>query len=211
MMEESEIKNLKTGTTTVGLVCKDGIVLGADKKATMGYLVASKKVEKIKQLSDHIAMTIAGIVGDALALERYIKAELSLYRLKEGRRIRVSAASQLIANIMYSRRFYPYIVQLVVGGYDEKPALFSFAPDGSVLEEEDFYSSGSGSPMAFGVLEHGFKKGMDIDEGKRLVAHAIKAATQRDIASGGDGIDLVIIDSKGFRRVPREEVEKLLK
>ena len=210
-MNEEQIQNMKTGTTTVGIVCSDGIVLGADKKATMGYLVASKKVEKIKQLADHIAMTIAGVVGDALALERYIKAELTLYKLREGRRIQVDAASQLIANIMYSRRFYPYIVQLVVGGYDERPRLFSFAPDGSVLEEEEFYSSGSGSPMAFGVLENGYKKGMSMEEGKKLVAHAIRAAVQRDIASGGDGIDLVVIDSKGFRRIPKEEVEKHLK
>ena len=210
-MNEEQIQHMKTGTTTVGLVCSDAIVLGADKKATMGYLVANKKVEKIKQLAEHIAMTIAGVVGDALALERYIKAELTLYRLREGRRIRVDAAAQLIANIMYSRRFYPYIVQLVVGGFDDRSRLFSFAPDGSVLEEDEFYSSGSGSPMAFGVLENSYRKEMSLEEGKKLVARAIKAATQRDIASGGDGIDLVVIDSKGFRRVPKEDVERILK
>ncbi len=211
MLGDSVKKHLETGTTTVGIVCNDGILIGAEKKATMGYLVASKTAEKIRQLDQHIGMTIAGVVGDAQALERYIKAELRLYRLKEGRPIKVEAAANLISNIMYARRFYPYIVQLVVGGFDTKPRLFSFAPDGSLIEEEKFYSSGSGSPMAFGVLENDYRKGMSQEEGKRLVARAIRAAVQRDIASGGDGIDLAVVDSRGFRRVPVEEVEKLVK
>ena len=211
MSMEEDIKMVKTGTTTVGIVCADCIILGAERKATMGYLVANKKAEKIKQLDEHIGMSIAGVVGDAQALERYIKAELKLYKLKEGRKIRVKAAAHLIANIMYARRFYPYIVQLVVGGYDIKPRLYSFAPDGSLLEEEEFYSSGSGSPMAFGVLEHEFRKGMDMERGKKLVIDSIRSAVRRDIASGGDGMDLAVIDSKGFRRVPENEVEKLLK
>ena len=212
MLNDSEIRQkIETGTTTVGVVCQDGIVIGAERKATMGYLVASKKAEKIKQLDDHIGMTIAGVVGDAQALERYIKAELKLYRLKEDMRISVKAAAYLIANIMYARRFYPYIVQLVVGGFDTRPRLYSFAPDGSALEEEKFYSSGSGSPMAFGVLEHGYRKGLDMETGKKLVVDAIKSAVQRDIASGGEGIDLAVIDSRGFRRIPESEVEKLMK
>jgi len=212
MMSDSEIKKkVETGTTTVGIVCKEGVVIGAEKKATMGYLVASKTAEKIRQLDDHIGMTIAGVVGDAQALERYIKAELKLYSLREGRPIKVGAAANLISNIMYARRFFPYIVQLVVGGYDSKPRLFSFAPDGSLIEEEKFYSSGSGSPMAFGVLEHDYREGIGIENGKKLVVGAIKAAVQRDIASGGDGIDLAVIDSRGFRKVPKHEIEKLMK
>jgi len=211
-MNEKELeKTIKTGTTTVGIVCGNAIVLGAEKKATMGYLVATKKAEKILQIDNHMGMSIAGSVGDAQALERYIKAELKLYKLKEAKQIPVSAASTLIANILYSRRFYPYYVQLIVGGYDEKPRLFSFAPDGSMIEEEKFYSSGSGSPMAFGVLENKYTKGMTLDEGKKLVVDAIKSAVERDIASGGDGIDVAVVDSRGFRRVPEDEIKKLMK
>ncbi|MBI4021574.1 MAG: archaeal proteasome endopeptidase complex subunit beta [Candidatus Aenigmarchaeota archaeon] len=206
-----EIKQLKTGTTTVGVVCSDGIVIAAERKATMGYLVASKKTEKIRKIADHMGMTIAGSVGDAQALERYIKAEVKLYNLKEERRIDVAAAAHLIANILYARRYYPYYVQLIVGGYDKKPQLFSFAPDGSVIEEDEFYSSGSGSPMAFGVLENDYHKGLTTDEAKRLVVRAIRAAVQRDIASGGSGIDVAIIDAKGFRKVPDGEVQQLAK
>ncbi|MBL7160350.1 MAG: archaeal proteasome endopeptidase complex subunit beta [Candidatus Aenigmarchaeota archaeon] len=212
MLKDAEIpKKIETGTTTVGMICSDGVVIGAEKKATMGYLVASKKAEKVRQLDNHIGMTIAGVVGDAQALERYIKAELRLYHLKEKRPIKIEAAANLISNMLYARRFYPYIVQLVVGGYDTKPRLFSFAPDGSLIEEDEYFSSGSGSPMAFGVLENGYKKGIDVARGKKLIVDAISSAVQRDIASGGEGIDLAVIDANGFRRVPVSEVEKLMK
>ena len=206
-----EIKNLKTGTTTVGVVCDKAIVLGAERKATMGYLVASKQAKKILKIDEHIGMSIAGIVGDAQALERYVKAELRLYRLQEERKIPVEAAATLIANILYSRRFYPYIVQLVVGGYDKDPRLFSLAPDGSVMEEKEYFSTGSGSPIAFGVLEDGFRKGMSIDGAKRLIVRALKSAIQRDIASGGAGIDMAVVDSRGFREVPEKEVKNITK
>lgn len=208
-IDEKELR--KTGTTTVGIICNGAAVLGADQKASMGYLVASKETRKIVPLEEHIAMTLAGMVGDALALERYIKAELKLYRLQEGRKIPVSAAAYLIANILYARRYFPYIVQLVVGGYDTEPRLFSFDPSGAVQEEKEYFSTGSGSPIAFGVLEDKYRKGMSVEEGKKLVAKAVKAATERDIASGGKSIDLVVLDSRGYRKVPGEEVKKLLK
>lgn len=211
-MEETHTKQLKSGTTTVGVVCKNAVVLGADKKATMGYLVASKDVLKIVQVDEHIGMTIAGAVGDAQALQRYIHAELKLYRFNEDRRIPVSAAAHLIANILYSRRFYPYMVQLIIGGYDHKgPHVFSFDPTGSIQEEEEYFSTGSGSVMALGVLEDQYKKDMDVADAKKLVIRAIRAATKRDIASGGRGIDVIVIDAKGYHKAPDDEVEKIAK
>jgi proteasome beta subunit len=208
---EDKIEKLKTGTTTVGVICDGAVVLGAERKATMGYLVASKDTSKIKRLDKHIAMTIAGVVGDAQALDRYIKAELKLYKLNEGKRIPVSAAASLIANILYSRRFYPYIVQLVVGGYDDSPRLFSFDPSGGLQDEKEYFSTGSGCLTAFGVLEDKFKKKMPIEDAKKMVVRAVYAATKRDIASGGSGIDVAVINSRGFHEVPDEEVKKLMK
>ena len=208
---EKEIEKLKTGTTTVGVVCKDAVVLGAERKATMGYLVASKDTPKIKKLDEHIAMTVAGLVGDAQALDRYIKAELKLYKLQEEMAISVKAAANLVANILYSRRFFPYYVQLLLGGYDDKPRLFSLGADGSVIEEKEYFSTGSGSPMALGVLEDGYKKDLTKEDAKKLVARAIDSARKRDIASGGSGIDIVVIDSKGIHFISDEEVKKLLK
>jgi proteasome beta subunit len=204
---DEQIQRVKTGTTTVGLICNGAVVLGAERKATMGYLVASKYTHKILPVDEHIAMTIAGLVGDAQALERYIRAELKLYRLGEERRINVNAAAHLVANILYARRFYPYYVQLLLGGYDEEPRLYSLGADGSVLEEKEYFSTGSGSPIALGVLENGFKKGMTVEEAKKLVARSILAATKRDIASGGSGIDLTVVDSRGIHELSDEEVK----
>lgn len=209
-MNDEEIKKIKTGTTTVGIVCKDAVVLAAERKATMGYMVASKDTPKILQIDDHLGITIAGIVGDAQAIVRYIKAELKLYALQEEMKMSVESASTLVANILYSRRYYPFIVQLIIAGYDKKPHLFTLSPDGSVIEEE-YFSTGSGSPMAFGLLENDFKKGMDVESAKKLAIKCVKVAIQRDIASGGSGIDLAVIDSKGFRMLPDEEVKSLVK
>ena len=212
MLKEDDVKVLKTGTTTIGLLAKDAVILGAERKATMGYLIASKTTKKILKIDDHIGMSIAGVVGDAQAIDRYIKAEIKLFNLHEGRKPTVKATSHLIANILYGRRFYPYIVQLIVGGYNAKgPSLFSLEPDGSIIEEKDYFSSGSGSPMAFGVLEDNFKPNMPAEEARRLVARAISAAIKRDIASGGSGIDIITIDSKGYHELSDEEVQKLLK
>jgi proteasome beta subunit len=207
MMEEIQ-KNMKTGTTTVGILAKDAVVLAAERKATMGYLVASQDAEKIHQVDERLGVTIAGLVGDAQALIRYIKAELKLYTLSEGKKMSVESSSTLIGNILYSRRFYPYIVQLVVAGYDEKPSLFTLSPDGSMMPEK-YFSTGSGSPVAFGVLENEFSEGMGMEEAKKLAIRAVRAATKRDIASGGSGIDAVIISKSGYKKVSGEEVKKL--
>lgn len=207
MLEEIQ-KKVKTGTTTVGIVAKDGVVLAAERKATMGYLVASQNAQKIFKIDERLGMTIAGLVGDAQALIRYIRAELKLYKLQEERPIELEAASTLIANILYSRRFYPYIVQLVVAGYDSKPSLFTLSPDGSVMPEK-FFSTGSGSPIAFGVLENEIKEDLSIEDAKRIAVRAVRAATKRDIASGGSGIDAVVINKSGFKILDDDEVKKL--
>jgi len=210
-MTEKKIENLKTGTTTVGIKGDDFIVLAAERKATMGYLVASKHAKKILELDDHAAMTIAGSVGDAQALERYIKAEMKLYELEEARKIPIKSVATLVSNILYARSYFPYYVQLMIGGHDGKPRLYSFDPSGSVVEERDFFSTGSGSVMALGVLEDKYKEGLAIEDVKKLAARAVKAATERDIASGGSGIDVAVITKGGFKMVSDDEVKNLLK
>jgi proteasome beta subunit len=207
------LKGLKSGTTTVGIVSKDGIILAAEKKATMGYLVASKDDVKIVEIMPHIAITQAGMVGDIQALTRYLTAESKLYELRTRKRIPVKAAANLLANILYGGRwsFFPYMVQLILAGYDEIGTnLFILHPDGSILEEKKFFSTGSGSPIAFGVLETLYKDGLSLDECKKLAARAVRAAVERDIASGGRGIDIAVIDKNGFRLLKEVEVEKIL-
>lgn len=206
-----EDKKLKTGTTTVGLICKDAVVLAADRKASMGYLVASKEEKKILKMDDHIAITTAGSVGDLQALDRYLRAELRLHKLQEESEMPPKNLATLLANILYSRKIFPYWVQVLVGGFGSKPELYSLMPDGSVIEEKKFFSTGSGSPMVFGVMENRFKENMDVEDAKKLAVKAVAAAIERDIASGGTGIDLLVVDRKGCHESIDEDVKKLLK
>ena len=208
-MEKNE--TLKTGTTTVGILAKDAVILAADKRATMGYMVANKHVEKIVQINDYIAMTTAGSVGDAQSLARYLRAELELYENISKRKPTVKAAATLLGNILFKGRmsFIPYYVQLILAGYDSKPRLFSLDAGGSVLEE-NYTSTGSGSPFAYGVLEDNFKEGLSMNDAVKLAAKAVSAATKRDVFSG-EGIDVWVINKNGIKKLTKEQVDKVLK
>lgn len=201
----------KTGTTTLGMVCKDGVVLAAESKSTMGYLIASKESEKIMQLEDHIAMTIAGASGDAESLARYMKAELKLFAIENQRKISVKGAATLLANMLQGSKYYPYYVQLIIAGYDVTgPRVFTLDPLGSSEEERKFFSTGSGSPFALGVLEDSFKEGISTEEGSKLAVRAIKSAIERDIGSGGKSMDIAVITKDGVK-ITRYEIEKITK
>ena len=202
---------MKHGTTTVGIVTTDGVVVAAEKRATMGYLIAHKGVTKIIKITDKIAMTIAGMVGDAQMLGKYLKAELELYELRRGKKVTLKAASTLLANILYSNRFtVPFYVQIILAGVDTSGYhVFSLSPDGSNIED-NYVSTGSGSVMAYGVLEDKYKDGLNMKEGVELAARAIRAAMARDVASGG-GVDVYTITEKGITQIPKDEIEKIIK
>jgi proteasome beta subunit len=203
----------KSGTTTVGIICKDGVVLAAEKKSTLGYLVASKESEKIIPVEDHIAITTSGVSGDAQALARYMKAELKLFAIQNQRKISVKGAATLLSNILQSGRWslFPYMVMLILAGYDDSgPSIYILDPIGSVEEEKKFFSTGSGSPIALGVLEDSYKDEISIEDGSKLALRSIKAAIERDIASGGKAIDVAIITKDGIK-ITRHELEKVIK
>jgi len=199
-MEKPEIR--ETGTTTIGIACKDGVVLAAEKKSTMGYLVASKETEKIYDLNDFISMTIAGASGDAQQLVRYMRAEIKLFEIQSQRKISVKGAATLLANILHGGRwtFLPYMVQLIIAGYNDGPHIFSLDAIGAIEEEKKFFSTGSGSPMALGVLEDSYNENLSVEDASKLAARAIHAAVERDIASGGRAIDIVTITKDGIKR-----------
>lgn len=200
-------KETKSGTTTVGLACKDGVVLGAERRATMGTLIAHKVTKKIFKLDDNLGITTAGLVGDLQSLTRYITAEVELYRLKRKSPMPVDACATLTSNILSARRFFPYLVQLVIGGVDKKgPHVYSIDLAGGAIPD-DYVTTGSGSPFVFGVLEDRYEKGLAVDDAADLAIRAITAAMKRDAASG-DGIDIVKITKDGFIEVPDEDVEK---
>lgn len=191
----------QSGTTTVGLICKDGVVVAAEKKSTVGYLVASKESQKIFPVEERIALTMAGLWGDALALVRLMRAELKLFSIQNQRPPSVRAASTLLSNILHSGRwsFIPYQVYFIVSGYDTAPRIFTIDFVGGAEEEKHFFSVGSGSPIALGVLENKYKDGMSVEEGSKLAVESIRSAVERDIASGGKAIDVAVITKDGIR------------
>ncbi|MBU0471386.1 MAG: proteasome subunit beta [Nanoarchaeota archaeon] len=197
-------KVLKTGTTTVGVVCKDCIVLGADKRATAGHFIANKNVNKVVPINDYMALTTAGTVSDIQLLIKLIKAELKLKDIRTNRKASVKEGANLLAGMVYSniRRMsmIPGISHFLIGGYDTEKHLYDLYPDGSITEVDDFVSSGSGSVMAYGVLESSYKKQMSQEEGINLIVKSLNAAIQRDSASG-EGVDIFVIDKKGIRQV----------
>lgn len=201
------------GTTTVGLLCKDGVVLATDARATSGHMIVNKRIDKTYQIHDNMVITMAGTVSDAQLLSKLIKAELKLKEIRTGRVPSVKEAANLLAGMVYSnvRRFsiIPGISHFLLGGKDESGFhLYDIYADGSIsdCEEEGFVSSGSGSVFALGVLETQYAKGMTVEDGIDLAVKCVNAALQRDSASG-NGINLVSITAAGVNKVARKFIE----
>ncbi|UZE92633.1 MAG: archaeal proteasome endopeptidase complex subunit beta [Methanosarcinales archaeon] len=200
--------NRYKGTTTVGLVCGNGVVLASEKRATMGTFIASRDAKKIYQVDDRIGMTTAGAVGDAQVLARIITIEAKLYKIRRGEPMAVGAVSTLLSNILSTQRYFPYMTQLIIGGVDTKGSrLFSLDPLGGQIEETKVVATGSGSPIAYGILEDRYKDDMSLDEGVNLAIRALHAAIKRDAASG-DGIEVVTITPDKYRVLGEEELSK---
>lgn len=202
-------KNLK-GTTTVGLTCSDGLVLVADKRASAGRLIASKRAKKIFQLNDFVGATVAGSVGDAEALMRLVQAEASLYEMNNEKPMSAKAIATLLSNILHGSKYFPYLVQLLIGGMDpDNPQFFTLDPIGGLIEEA-YAATGSGSPIAYGVLEQLYSEDMSVEECVPVALKAINSAISRDAATG-DGLTLVTINKEeGFNKYTEEEIQELL-
>lgn len=199
------------GTTTVGIVCDGGVVLASESRATMGSFIASRTAKKIYQIDDLVGLTTAGVVGDAQALVRMIQAEARLYRMQRGEPLTIKAITSLLSNILSARRYFPFLVQLVVGGVDKMgPKIFSLDALGGQIEEHDIVSTGSGSPIAYGVLESLYRPGLSMHDGSVLCVRAVHTAMKRDSASG-NGIALVRITKERYEEVPTSEVEEIVR
>jgi proteasome beta subunit len=201
---------MQTGTTTVGITLKDTVIMATERRVTMDHFIAHKDGRKLYQIDDSSAMTIAGLVGDAQVLVRYMQAELKLFRLQRKIGMPLDAAATLLSNILNQSKFYPYMVQILIGGVDTSPHVFSVdAAGGSV--EDVYASTGSGSPFVYGVLETSYDKNLSVNDGVNLVVRAISAAKSRDSASGGM-IDVAVIDAKkGYSQVPENEIRERVK
>lgn len=199
------------GTTTIGLVCDRGVVLATERRATMGHFIASKDAKKVYQIDDLIAMTTAGSVGDAQRLVKWMQVESRLYKMRREESMTVKGIVSLLANILSGNRYYPYFVQLLVGGVDKNgPGVYSLDALGGIIEEKKAVSTGSGSPMAYGVLEDRYVENLPINEGVELAVRALHNAMKRDSASG-DGIEVVKITSDGYIKIDDTEIERLRK
>jgi proteasome beta subunit len=197
------------GTTTIGVVCKDGVILASDTRVTMGFYVAHKHGKKIYKIDDHLGMTIAGVVADAQRTVDILTANAQLYKINMGRPLPISSAARLIANLMFSARGLPLVNFALIGGVDDTgPHVFSLDPFGS-LTEEKCVATGSGSPVAYGILEDKFKENAPVKEVLPIVIKAVNSAMKRDAASG-DSFNVAIIDEKGYRELTNEAKKKLL-
>jgi len=204
-----ETKTLK-GTTTIGLVCKDGVVFAADKRASYGTFIASKRAQKIFNINDAVASTVAGSVGDADSLMRLIRAEASLYEVNNQEKMSPKAIATLMSNILQGSKIFPYLVQLIIGGvHNGSATIYTLDPIGGLIEEKKA-ATGSGSPIAYGILEQEYSEDRSVEENLPVALKALNSAMQRDSATG-DGISLVTITNEGFREYTKEEIDSIFK
>jgi proteasome beta subunit len=185
------------GATTIGLTFKDGVILASEKRVSYGYLVVSKVGKKVFKITDLIGAACAGLVSDMQVLVREVEAYVNLFRLDAGRPISVRSTAKLMSNLLFNRRLAPLITQTIVGGMDEEgPSIYSLDPLGSVVSDK-YTVVGSGTEIAMGVIEEGYKENMNASDAKELVVRAMKSAISRDVMSG-DGIDFMTITKDGI-------------
>jgi proteasome beta subunit len=195
------------GTTTIGIVCKDGVILASDTRVTMGFYIAHKLGKKIYKIDDHLGMTIAGTVADAQRVVDIITANAHLYKINMGRPMPVSVAARMTANLLFYAR--GLATQVLIGGVDDTgPHVFSLDPFGS-LTEEKCVATGSGSPIAYGVLEDKYKEGVRVEEFLPEISKAVNSAMKRDAASGNN-FNITVIDRNGYRELTDKEKNRLL-
>jgi proteasome beta subunit len=208
-MESNNMKYMK-GTTTVGVVCSDGVVIGADTRATMGGYIASNDTRKIFRIDSNLGMTIAGSEGDAQELIRVMRAQNEIYKMNENRPMSPKSATSLLSIILQNNKMMPYYVQLLVAGLDDnEPEVYSLDPIGGYSEERNFTVTGSGTEIAAGYLEETYKKGLTTKEAIKLVARALAIATKRN-AYTGDSVMIATINRSGYNEYTGKDLERML-
>jgi len=197
------------GTTTVGIKAKDGVILCADMRASAGYFIANNNTMKIQKIDEHAGMTMAGGVADAQNITDILRYHANLHRIEKQEPIPIKSLTRLTSLIFHQNRGYPFIADILVGGYDNAgPALFNIDMFGSV-EEKTYVTTGSGSPVAYGLLEEEYRDDLTVEEAKVIALKAVKAAITRNIGTG-DGINVSIIDKDGFRLLTKDQKKAII-
>ncbi len=209
------IEQRKTGTTLVGVVAKDGIVIAADRRASLGgRIVAKKDTHKVLQITDDLVLATAGNVSDIQMNIKVIKAQLKLLELRRGKKASTTEAANLLSNMLFGniRRSYifPSIAAFLLGGRDEEGVhLYQADPDGTLVKHEDYIADGSGMFFALGSLESNYKPNMNMNDAVKLAIQAVQAAIERDTASG-NGIDVMTITKNGVEHVYQKQLSMSL-
>lgn len=189
------------GATAVGIAYKDGVVLASDNRVSYGHFVVSKRAQKTFTITPSVGAACAGLVADMQILSLQISALARIRRMDLKRAVPPNTIAKMMSNMMYERRFFPLLTQVIVGGVVDKPAIYTLDPLGSVLPD-DYAAVGTGAEMALGVLDPNFKQGMSEKQAADLATKSLNAAYRRDSASG-DGTDMLIVDADGARELAR--------
>ncbi|MFX0106275.1 MAG: proteasome subunit beta [Candidatus Hodarchaeota archaeon] len=186
------------GAVGVAIKCKDGVILGNDRRATWGYTVTNKSTQKVFKITDYIGLTCYGLIGDFQILVRILRAQANLYDLEAGERISTRSMGKMVSNYLYSRKMMPLYTNLVIAGMDKDgPKLYTLDALGSLMED-DYGTAGTGMLLSIGILEAEYKKDMTVTAGEKLVEKAIRSSIARD-AMTGNGIDILTITAEGAK------------
>jgi len=203
---DAELKNsiLKTGTTILGIICKDGVVMASDRQATLGHMVGSKHENKTFKINDNLLVSGCGMAMEIQRLPKILGAELRLKELKSRSKPTVAQSASLLAHMVTSWQQAGFLI----GGFDEdgSASLYTLDPIGHVSQVKDYDANiGSGMPFVLGFLERNYKKDISVKEGVELAKESLKSSTQRDLASGY-GIDIFTITKSGISKVVQQEI-----
>ncbi|HEY6757747.1 MAG TPA: hypothetical protein VI037_10230, partial [Nitrososphaera sp.] len=185
------------GASVVGISYNDGVILAADKRVSFGNFVVNKNIKKTFTVTDHVGAACAGMVADMQVLVRQVEALAKIRRLETRREVAPNSIAKLMSVIMFERRYFPLLTQVIVGGINERPEIYTLDPLGSVLPD-DYAAVGTGAEGALGIMDAEFKPNMSEEKVRELASRAIRSAVQRD-ASSGDGIDILFITKSGHR------------
>ena len=191
------------GATAVGITFEDGVVFASEQRIAFGNFLVSKSTKKTFEITSQVGATCAGLVADMQILSLQIAALAKIRKMEIKREVPPNSVAKMMSNMMYERRYFPLLTQVIVGGVVGKPVLYTLDPLGSVLPDE-YAAVGTGAEMALGVLDPQFKSNMTKDEAVDLAKKAVRSATLRDSASG-DGLDIMVITKDGIK----ESFEKI--
>ncbi len=208
-MNKAEYAKYMKGTTTVGIICSDGVVMGADMRSTMGDFVNNTSVRKVFRIDDNLVLTVAGSVGDAQEIIRILRAHSEVYKMSENHPMSPKSAASLLSIILQQNKMMPYYVQLMIGGLDgSESELYSMDPIGGYSDESKYVVTGAGTEMATGYLDDAYKKGIGTKEGVKLASRALSIAMKRS-ASTGDGMIIAVVTKSGYTEYSGKDIEKI--